>query len=209
MRLLDGAGPAARPARIHITGVPGAGKSTLARQLGELLHLPVFHLDDVARDAATGRRRSVIERRQRAQEIASQPSWVTESVHTGWTDPLFERADLVIWLDHVRGKRAALRMTRRFLLQARREFRARGGWRSALRLRDYARHIRDLIRSVHEVTSFESKSQQGRDVDAGSRAATIAQVRPHAAKLVHCRSAADVEAVLLRLHGAAPPTHDP
>ena len=33
--------------RIVIVGCPGAGKSTLAIQLGELLHIPVFHLDQL------------------------------------------------------------------------------------------------------------------------------------------------------------------
>ena len=33
------------PLRVLVIGSPGAGKSTLARQLGELLRLPVIHLD--------------------------------------------------------------------------------------------------------------------------------------------------------------------
>ncbi|KZK36598.1 hypothetical protein [Lactococcus taiwanensis] len=36
--------------KIYIVGMVGSGKSTLARQLGDLLDVPVFHLDNVVHD---------------------------------------------------------------------------------------------------------------------------------------------------------------
>lgn len=36
--------------KIYIVGMVGSGKSTLAGQLGDLLDVPVFHLDNVVHD---------------------------------------------------------------------------------------------------------------------------------------------------------------
>jgi hypothetical protein len=35
------------------------------------------------------------------EAIAARPAWVVKGFFLEWTEPLFERVDLVIWLDHV------------------------------------------------------------------------------------------------------------
>ncbi|HUO12940.1 MAG TPA: MATE family efflux transporter, partial [Caulobacteraceae bacterium] len=84
--------------RIAILGGAGAGKSTLARRLGEALGLPVVHLDllvfgpgwrardiDVARGELTG---------------AIEPGrWIVEGSYPWASELTLPAADLVLWLD--------------------------------------------------------------------------------------------------------------
>ncbi len=85
------------PRRVLILGRPGAGKTTLARQIAERLDLPGIHLDDWRR-GRTGR----VPRERlsaRAESTASTRSWVAEGIFVTWTTPLMEAADLIVLLD--------------------------------------------------------------------------------------------------------------
>ncbi len=141
-----GSGP---PRRILIVGGQGSGKTTLARAIAADTGWPLHELDLVARvGGGTGPERPADVRDADVAAIAADGAWVAEGVHLGWTTPLLERAELIVWLDHVRGRAASVRMVRRFGADAWREMRTRTGRERFLRVRDYARHGRDLLVSV-------------------------------------------------------------
>lgn len=166
--------------RILIVGGPGSGKTTLALELGALLNLPVHHLDDIARvGGGRGPETSVEHRASAIGEIVASGRWLTEGVHLGWTGPLLDAADAIVWLDHVRWQTSSRRVIRRFLRQALAEARQRQGRERFLRLRDYARRLRELAVSLPETRTYPSD-------ELG------AAVAAHSDKLLRCRTPADV-----------------
>ncbi len=87
--------------RILIIGSPGAGKSTLAVQLGKLIHLPVIHLDkefwqpgwvEMPKDKWRGR----------VGELASGDEWIIDGTYDSSLEIRLLRADTVIFLDFPR-----------------------------------------------------------------------------------------------------------
>jgi len=147
--------------RVHIIGGPGSGKSTLARRIGEALDLPVYALDLLAYEGIDFEERPVEDSAEHAREIASLPRWVTEGIHVGWTQPLLERADVIVWIDSVGWSRAATRITTRTFRNAFREIRVRRGRERFLRLSDYARHLRQLSYVLFASREYWSRSGQG------------------------------------------------
>ena len=147
--------------RVHIIGGPGSGKSTLARRLGDALDLPVYALDLLAYEGIHFEERPVEESARRAEEIATLPRWVTEGIHVGWTSPLFERADVIVWIDAVGWSRAATRITARTVRSALQEIRMRRGRERFLRLSDYARNLRQLGYVLFASREYWSRSGQG------------------------------------------------
>jgi adenylate kinase family enzyme len=80
-------------------GPSGAGKSTLARELGKRLGLPVYALDQIAFADSHWTIRPLTDKMRAVGEILQQPGWVAEGGHVGWTQPLLDAADAIIWLD--------------------------------------------------------------------------------------------------------------
>ena len=81
--------------RVAVVGPGGAGKSTFARSLGELVGLPVFHLDRFFWKpgwAETPRE----EWRQRQSELVAAERWIADGNYGGTFDERFARADTVI-----------------------------------------------------------------------------------------------------------------
>lgn len=207
------------PRRIHIIGGPGSGKTRLAIQLAQMTHLPLHHLDEIARvGGGGGPVRPLPERERLLAEIVAGDEWITEGVHLGWTAPSFERADVIVWLDHISWLTASRRISRRFAeggLRGVRPSTARPATRRApaARLRDYGRHARDLggaIFSAHRYYAGAATRRAGTasatpaidpDDTLGSRAATEAQLAPYTAKVVRCRTTNDVAAFLERMAG--------
>jgi len=85
--------------KVHVIGPSGAGKSTLARELGERLGLPVYPLDDIAFTDTHWTIRPLPDKMQAVGDILREPGWVVEGGHVGWTEPLLDAADAIIWLD--------------------------------------------------------------------------------------------------------------
>lgn len=84
--------------RVIVIGSPGAGKSTLAKELARLTGLPLFHLDKLAwlpgwvefdKEAFRARVDAVIE----------QPRWIIDGNYGGSLRQRLARADTVIDLD--------------------------------------------------------------------------------------------------------------
>jgi adenylate kinase family enzyme len=89
---------AAAPARIAIMGGAGAGKSTLARRVGEALGLPVVHLDRVVFGPGWTRL-PVPLARERLKALLAPGAWVVEGSYGELADLTLPNADLVIWID--------------------------------------------------------------------------------------------------------------
>jgi adenylate kinase family enzyme len=84
--------------KIVIIGSPGAGKSTLACQLGQLLNIEVFHLDrffwqsgwrEKPRDARIGI----------LKDLVQEEHWIIEGTYLSSSEPRLIAADTVIFLD--------------------------------------------------------------------------------------------------------------
>ena len=87
--------------RILILGCGGAGKSTLAGQLGDILGLPIIHLDQgywqpgwtpLSDDAWT----------QRVATIIQQKNWIMDGNYGSTLEMRLIRAEAVIFLDYPR-----------------------------------------------------------------------------------------------------------
>lgn len=80
--------------RINVTGNVAVGKSTLARQLGELLDRPVIHLDELIWDPGWRK----VDEPTRTAAIASAAAgdaWIIDGV----SQAVRRRADAIVFLD--------------------------------------------------------------------------------------------------------------
>lgn len=87
--------------RILVVGSTGAGKSTLARALGDRLGVPYHEMDALYFTgpgwAVNGRLTEDVAR------IAAGPRWIIDSLgYPDVRDLLWDRADTVVWLDYGR-----------------------------------------------------------------------------------------------------------
>jgi adenylate kinase family enzyme len=90
------------PQRIVIVGCSGGGKSTLARDLGRRLGLPVIHLD-VLHYLPNWKRSALADFRAKVAAAHAGERWISEGNFASWTfDLRLPRADLVIALDRPR-----------------------------------------------------------------------------------------------------------
>ncbi|MEO7117697.1 MAG: hypothetical protein ABIZ34_01865 [Candidatus Limnocylindrales bacterium] len=195
------------PRRVHIVGGPASGKTTIAGHIAECLGLPVHHLDDLHRADAGVMLRPVEHRLQMVRAVLDTDGWVTEGIHLGWTDPFFDRADLVIWLDTPGWVRASGRLVRRFGRSG-----STGGPVSDVasapvdrsvgrRLRDGWGHAGDLVGAVHETRHYHLHPRGTPNLPE-TRTATRDRLDGHIGRLVRCRSDADVQALLASLAAA-------
>jgi hypothetical protein len=200
--------------RVHIVGGPGSGKTSLSQEVGARTHLPVHHLDDVARvGGGDGPVRDADERDRLVAEILAADGWVTEGVHLGWTDPILRQADVVVWLDYVDASAASRRIMRRFVEGAINEMRSRPMRERFTRFGDYARNLRSLGGAIRESRRYyqPAGSMPAEGDDDAALAQGIAPgtswtwtltadaVAAYQSKLIHCRTPADVDEFLRRL----------
>lgn len=84
--------------KVLVIGSGGAGKSTFARRLGELLHLEVIHLDALYWNAGW------VETPKAAwaetvAELVARDSWIMDGNYSGTFDIRLKACDAVIFLD--------------------------------------------------------------------------------------------------------------
>lgn len=84
--------------RVMIVGGPGSGKSTLAVQLGEVVGLPVFHMDRI-HYLPGWQERSKTQKSILTQEIHARKRWILEGGHSATYAQRAARANILIWLD--------------------------------------------------------------------------------------------------------------
>ncbi|MET9559516.1 AAA family ATPase [Streptomyces tauricus] len=91
--------------RILVVGVTGAGKSTLARAVGERLDMPYYEMDALY---FTGPGWAVNDTlTEEVARLTSAPRWIVDSVgYPEVRDLLWDRADTILWLDY--GKRVVI-----------------------------------------------------------------------------------------------------
>lgn len=84
--------------RICIIGNSGSGKSTLSKKLGEVLGVPVFHLD---RHLLTNNFEKLpAEEQERVHtELIAQENWVIDGNYRNTLEDRIARATLVVFLD--------------------------------------------------------------------------------------------------------------
>ena len=88
--------------RVMIIGCGGAGKSTLARVLGEKTGLPVVHLDRIWWAPGNWQHRSREEFDALLKLEMDQPRWIMDGNYNRTMEIRLEKADTVIYLDYNR-----------------------------------------------------------------------------------------------------------
>ena len=84
--------------RILILGSGGAGKSTLARQLGSILKIDVIHLDALYWNPGWVEAPKT-EWEQRLNVVLNQDSWIIDGNYTSTLESRLLRADTIVFLD--------------------------------------------------------------------------------------------------------------
>ncbi|MEM9666309.1 MAG: DNA topology modulation protein [Bacteroidota bacterium] len=99
--------------RILVIGSGGAGKSTLARQLGRRLGLPVIHLDQhYWQPGWVETPRAVWQ--ERVRQLIQRERWVMDGNYSGTMEMRLAAADTIVFLDTPRW-RCLWQATRRYL----------------------------------------------------------------------------------------------
>ena len=88
--------------RVMIIGCGGAGKSTLARRLGEKTGLPVVHLDQIWWEPGNWNHMSREEFDRRLALEVEKPRWILDGNFNRTLEIRLEQCDTVIYLDFSR-----------------------------------------------------------------------------------------------------------
>ncbi len=162
------------PLNVHIMGLAGSGKTTLARWIADTFDLSVHDLDWVAYDKRGERPLAEIEGRVNA--ITGVDGWVTEGAYQeGWIEPLLGCADYIVWLD-IGLHRCLFRMVKRHVRAELSGTNQHPGWVRLLRFLNYTRKTSRLQR------------QRTRRLLAG-----------YTDKVYRCRTSGDISAVKVAL----------
>jgi adenylate kinase family enzyme len=161
--------------KIHIIGIAGCGKTTLARWISERFNVRAVDLDLVVYDFEGGERPTA-EIARRIGEIQSLNGWVTEGAYRdAWLGPLLEDATAIVWLD-VSLRRAMFRMVRRHARAELAGSNLHPGW---MRLFSFLNYNRRTARQ--------------------QRAETLALLAGYPDKVFRCRSSSDIAAFKVRI----------
>jgi hypothetical protein len=171
--------------RIHITGGPGSGKSTLAGQLSHALAAPVYDLDSMALEfEARGVRPPFEAVALELPAIVEGERWVTEGVYMTWAKPLFDHADMIVWMD-VPGRVALFRIVARHLKAELARNNRFPGWRRLFSIlgflpllcrREHGFHGCGTPNSVKRGPVAEAYRASWRCATAGRTSATLARL---------------------------------
>ncbi len=175
--------------RIHIIGMAGSGKTTLARQVAARLNAPCYELDVIGYENGSGAKRLQEQRQADIQSIIVQSSWIVEGAFLWWIDDLLAHADVIVWLDlHWRlcWWRIVVRHIKADLAHNNRH----PGFRNMLR---FAAGVRLYYTNPVPTTSSAP------DDDGANRAAVVQVLAAYEDKVVHCRRPADVRAFLKQI----------
>jgi len=185
--------------RIHITGGPGAGKSTLAKSLATMLNLEPLDLDgrgfaELARFPTPFDYEAIAADRQDASRaFAAGDAWISEGSNILAARPLLERAEAIVVL-YAPWRVASYRiLSRHFKATIARNNRFPGlrrlyqFWRWSARF--YANTNPPGLNEWGTPTTQETME---------------AELGPYATKVVRCRSKAEIEALMATLTDERP-----
>ena len=159
------------PTRILIYGVTGSGKTTLARQIGEITGLPWHSVDDEIGWLPDWSERPRDEQRSLAAQIAATPEWILDTAYGHWRDVVLPRAQLIVALDYPRHV-SLTRLLRRTAKRVVTREPACNGNRETLRLALSS----DSIIAWH-FRSFSHKREQIAALEADPSAPPLARLR--------------------------------
>jgi adenylate kinase family enzyme len=168
------------PLNVHVMGLAGSGKTTLARWFEDTFTLSTYDLDWIVYDEHHERPLEEIARR--IKDICASNGWVTEGAYQEeWIEPLLASAESIVWLDlplHT----CIFRMVKRHVQAELARNNQHPGWRRLLGFLNYTRR-----------TSQRQRLRTG------------AVLAPHFEKVHHCQTSSDVssfKAALVRARGS-------
>lgn len=85
--------------KVTIVGGPGTGKSTLAKNLGKVLNLPVYHIDAIEH-SENWKKRDSKERDDIILKKIEEPKWVMDGTYKTTIKQRIEKSDMVIFLNY-------------------------------------------------------------------------------------------------------------
>lgn len=85
------------PQRITVAGVSGSGKTTICKQLAELLGVPRVEIDSLHHGPGWVRRQSFV---ADVEKFIAGPRWVIELQYREVRPLIVARADTLLWLDY-------------------------------------------------------------------------------------------------------------
>lgn len=160
---------------VHIIGIAGSGKTTLAGWISSTFGVPAFDLDPIVYDFETGERPAA-EIVRRIQEIRRLDGWVTEGAYRdAWLRPLLDDATAIVWLDPPLAT-AIVRMVKRHARAESSGNNLHPGWIRLVRFLNYNRR-----------TAARQQTE------------TRALLSPYSSKVFRCRSSRDIAAFKLRI----------
>lgn len=175
--------------KIHITGGPASGKTSLAKRIAGPLALPLYELDEMALQLeAAGK--SFIDIAGEAQCIAELDHWVSEGAYMGWAEPLFQQADIVIWLD-ISWRIASYRILSRHIRATIARNNRFPEWQRLLSFWSWSRRY------------YQNTARPGLN-DWGvprTKQTAISLLQPYKSKLVTCLENEEIEALVMQRFG--------
>lgn len=155
--------------KVHIIGMAGSGKTSLARWLAAEHRVRAHDLDWTVYDASGERPEAAIV--ASIHEIRRETGWVTEGAYrAAWLTPLLDDADAIVWLDYP-FVRCAYWIVKRHIRAEMARNNPHPGWRRLFSFLDYNRRTA-----------------------ARQRAETRELLALHRAKVIRCRSSCDLRA---------------
>ena len=85
--------------RVLIVGPSGSGKSTLAKRLRDVLHLPLYHLDNIWwKDDKSHISRDEFDKA--LEELLAKEEWIIDGDYSRTYETRIQKADTIIFLDY-------------------------------------------------------------------------------------------------------------